>query len=83
MNSINHQISPKRHSFGEAGQQDFYDQMAKMVRQLGSNLQIIIHFKCYWVNVLVLSCTVAGVALNIVKPSPILRVEDHLICSFS
>ncbi|XP_078281992.1 protein transport protein Sec16A isoform X3 [Rhinoraja longicauda] len=30
MNSINHQISPKRHSFGEAGQQDFYDQMAKM-----------------------------------------------------
>lgn len=30
MNSINHQISPKRHSFGEAGPQDFYDQMAKM-----------------------------------------------------
>ncbi|XP_051893434.1 protein transport protein Sec16A [Pristis pectinata] len=29
-NSINHQISPKRHSFGESGQLDFYDQMAKM-----------------------------------------------------
>ncbi|XP_078082316.1 protein transport protein Sec16A isoform X2 [Mustelus asterias] len=29
-NSINHQASPKRHSFGESGQQDFYDHMAKM-----------------------------------------------------
>ncbi|XP_072096531.1 protein transport protein Sec16A isoform X5 [Mobula birostris] len=28
--SINHQILPKRHSFGESGQLDFYDQMAKM-----------------------------------------------------
>ncbi|XP_078406326.1 protein transport protein Sec16A isoform X2 [Cetorhinus maximus] len=29
-NSVNHQMSPKRHSFGESGQQDFYDHMAKM-----------------------------------------------------
>ncbi|XP_072344997.1 protein transport protein Sec16A isoform X3 [Scyliorhinus torazame] len=29
-NSINQQTSPKRHSFGESGQQDFYDHMAKM-----------------------------------------------------
>ncbi|XP_067868158.1 protein transport protein Sec16A isoform X2 [Heterodontus francisci] len=29
-NSINHQMSPKRHSFGESGQQDFYDNMSKM-----------------------------------------------------
>ncbi|XP_062929801.1 protein transport protein Sec16A isoform X2 [Mobula hypostoma] len=28
--SINHQILMKRHSFGESGQLDFYDQMAKM-----------------------------------------------------
>ncbi|XP_069745866.1 protein transport protein Sec16A isoform X2 [Narcine bancroftii] len=28
--SVNHQISQKKHSFGEAGQLDFYDQMAKM-----------------------------------------------------
>ncbi|XP_072908416.1 protein transport protein Sec16A isoform X7 [Hemitrygon akajei] len=28
--SINHQSLPKRHSFGESGQLDFYDQMAKM-----------------------------------------------------
>ncbi|XP_048414696.2 protein transport protein Sec16A isoform X2 [Stegostoma tigrinum] len=29
-NSINHQMSPKRPSFGESGQQDFYDHMVKM-----------------------------------------------------
>uniref|UniRef100_UPI00398E9633 protein transport protein Sec16A-like n=1 Tax=Pristiophorus japonicus TaxID=55135 RepID=UPI00398E9633 len=29
-NSVNHRMSPKRHSFGESGQLDFYDHMAKM-----------------------------------------------------
>ncbi|XP_032905178.1 protein transport protein Sec16A isoform X2 [Amblyraja radiata] len=45
MNSINHQISPKRHSFGEAGQHDFYDPMAKMApgRRSSSASQSSLH----------------------------------------
>ncbi|GCB66178.1 hypothetical protein scyTo_0004922 [Scyliorhinus torazame] len=44
-NSINQQTSPKRHSFGESGQQDFYDHMAKMApgRRSRSTSQSSLH----------------------------------------
>ncbi|XP_067826095.1 LOW QUALITY PROTEIN: protein transport protein Sec16A-like [Heptranchias perlo] len=44
-NSTNHQMSPKRHSFGESGQLDFYDHMAKMApgRRSRSTSQSSLH----------------------------------------
>ncbi|XP_043576570.1 protein transport protein Sec16A isoform X1 [Chiloscyllium plagiosum] len=44
-NSVNHQMSPKRSSFGESGHQDFYDHMVKMAsgRRSRSTSQSSLH----------------------------------------